>query len=150
MFHPFSCRLGHLFKVHAAPQLFLQPVWYGRSKHAEHGNPHSLAFHDGVWRQVRLVSGVVYNVGSEYRAVDLLYPFVVNLVSGFHVMVANGLCVILHVVYGMCSRIWYSRVGIVAVEAGGLSLQNIPVVEQHDVAVGFFPDFLHVVAHPCQ
>ena len=135
--------------MHAAPQVFLQPVGNGWSKHAENGNPHPLSFHYGVRFQIRFAGIVVYYIGSEYGAIDFFDPFVIDLVSGFDIMIADGLCVILHVVYGMYGSIRYFRVGVVAVEAGGLSLQYVSVVEQHNVAFVFLPYFLHVVAHPC-
>ena len=103
--YPISCAFGHFVETQAFPQMFVQPVWYCRRYESNDNNPYPVTFYYSVWLDVRLVGGCVDNVCTEHGAFYLPYPFVVHSMPGFYIMIADCLCVILHVVYNSCRNV---------------------------------------------
>ena len=55
----------------------------------------------------------------------------------FHIVVAEGLGIVLQVVDDLCSDVGFVSLDVVGIIAGGLSLQNVAIVQQNQaVAVG--------------
>ena len=133
--HPFPGTGHHVLEMETAPEILCQPVRNGWSQQAEHGNLHTLAVQDDVRLDVRLASLGVDDVGSQNRAVQLLDPFVVNRMTGLNIMVTERLCIILHIVDHIRSHVASLGVHIIIIVAGGLSLQNVAILQEDNIVL---------------
>ena len=129
--NPLAGTSHHFLKVQAAPQRLVEPVGNGRCQHAENGNTDALPLHDGVGGHVGLSCMRVDDVGTKHGTLHLADPLVIDVVPGFHVVVAEGLCVVLQVVDDLCRDVRHVRLHIIIIVADGLSLQDVAVVQQH-------------------
>ena len=142
--HPIPCTCSHLLESQAAPDGFVQPVGDGRGNHTQDGNLHTLTFQDGIRSHIRLIGFGVNDIGSQHRTFHLTDPFVIDGMSCLHIMVAEGLCVIPHVVDDRSCDVGFVRLDAIIVIADGLTLKDVTVVDEDDVLAIFLPKTVDV------
>ena len=107
IFHPFFCAAGHLLKLHTFPDRLVQPIGNSGCQHADDADLHTVDVVSGVGLQscidtlgigLAILVFLLYDVGSQQRTAHLADPFVVDLMSGFDVVIAYGLSIVFHIV----------------------------------------------------
>ena len=126
-------RCLHILKMKTAPQFFGQPRRNGRSNHAQNGNLHTITIDDFVRLQIRLTCGIVHNVGSQYGKLTLLYPTVINSMSGFNIMVSHIAHCIPHEVLYLGYHMSRNRIYEIVIIRSGLPLKDITVIYQNTI-----------------
>ena len=107
IFHPLACRLDHLLKCQSFPQTLVQPQGDGGCEQAQYGNLHAVTHDDGVGEHVGTSCLGVNDIGTQHRTLHILNPFVIDGMSCFHIVVAEGLCVVVHVVDYLCRNVGF-------------------------------------------
>ena len=145
---PFAGTGRHLLELHALPYLLVQPTGNSGRQHADDAYLHTVLYMDAVRFHavidvgrisLAVLASLLHDVGAYHRTAHLTNPFVVHLVSGFHVMVAEGLYIVLHVVDHPGGQVLLVRRYEVCPVRAGLALQNVAVVYQQQVLAIFLP-----------
>ena len=134
--HPQACRRHHVVEPQSAPQVARKPVGDGGCNEAEDGNAHTLALDDGVGFQVGLSCLGVCHVGTQHGASAFGYPLVIDAVPRLHIVVAQGLGIVPHIVGDLGSYVGGVAVYVVVIVTYGLALQDVAIVqEQQPVSI---------------
>ena len=144
IFHPFAGVYYHIFKFQSAPEILREPVWNGRSEHSQDCHLHALAVQDEIRLNVWLACRSADDVGTKNWAIEFFYPFVVNWMTRFNIMIAKHLRIILHVVDHIGSHVSSLCVYIIIIIAGRLSLQNIAILQEDEVILVVFSQIVDV------
>ena len=142
--HPFAGVCYHIFKFQSAPEILREPVWNGRSNHSQDCHLHALAVQNEIRLNVWLACRSADDVGTKNWAIEFFYPFVVNWMTRFNIMIAKHLRIILHVVYHIGSHVSSLCVYIIIIIAGRLSLQNIAILQEDEVILVVFSQIIDV------
>ena len=148
--HPIFGRGYHLVESQSAPQRFAQPVGNCRRHHTDDHHLYAVAIENGEWCHVGRSCGLVNDVGSQHGTVYVANPFVVNIMPRFHIVIAEGLCIVLHVVDDFGSDVLAVGLDIIGIVAHGLSLQDVAVVEQDDILAVFLAQVVYIGRYTCQ
>ena len=145
--HP-ALRTGHhLFETHTRPEVLVQPVGNGGSQHAENSYAYALAFNDNIWLDIGFAALQVDDVRTDDGTVKFLNPFVVNLMSNLHVVVAESLGVVFHVIDDLSGNIGFVGGHEIGVVAGGLTLQDVTILKENQPIAHLLALALEVTAH---
>ena len=122
----------------------MQPVGDGWCQQPQHGYAHALTLQHQVRLHVWLARLRVDDVGSEDRTMEVFQPFVIDGVARLHIMIAEQLCIIFQIVDDLCCYI--GRIGLheVRIVAGGLSLQDVAIVQQYQVLAKHFALLINI------
>ena len=146
--YPFLGSGYHILEAQSTPKILREPVGDGGREHTEDGDSHSSALDDGVGLQIGIARLGVDDVGSEQRKVECLMPGIIDGMARLHVVVADGLGVILQIFAHLCGDVGLCSVDKVGIVGQRLSLQDVAIVEQHHVAAGLAQG-IYISAHPC-
>ena len=159
--HPFLGAAYHLLKLETFPDGFVQPVRDGWCQHTDDTDLHTVLVMNRVGVNTCIdmfwlcyLSVLVFlldDVSTQQRTTNLTDPFVIDLVSWFDIMVANGLSVILHVVDDGGSQILVLRHHIIRPVDTWLSLKDITIVNQQQVVAILLSLFINICigTHEC-
>ena len=145
-----ACRCCHFFKAHALPQVLGKPIGDCRCKKSQNCNLYSVLAYHLVRAQIGLAVVGSYYVCTKYRAFYLVYPLVIYRMSGLHIMISYGLCIVAKIVYDLCRNVCNVILHIVEVVARGLSLQYVAVIQHDEVVSVFFSHHAGVCTKSCQ
>ena len=148
--HPLARALHHVVEAQSLPQLFTQPARNGIGKHADDSYAHPASLDDGIRLEIGLLCACVDDICAQHGAACLANPFVIHAMSRLDVVVAYGLGIIAHIVDHLGGHIGYFGLHIVAIVAGGLSLQDVSRIEQNQTVSILLSQLLDVCAHACQ
>ena len=143
-FHPFAGVCYHVLKFQSAPEILREPVWNGRSNHSQNSHLHALAIQDKIRLNVWLACRSADDVGTQDWAVEFFYPFVVNRMTRFNIMISKYLRIILQVVYHIGSHVSCLSIYIIIIIAGRLALQNIAILQEDEVILVIFSQIVYV------
>ena len=139
--HPFLSAADHLFKLDALPDVLCEPVGDGRGEHADDGNLDAIDVVDRVRLEARVdVFGVgrpvgagMDDVGAQQWTAHLTDPLVVNLMARLDIVVAYGLCIVLHIVDDPGSEVLVLRHHVVGPINAGLALKDVAIVDEQQI-----------------
>ena len=117
-------------KIQIFPESFGKPLRNGGRDHAEYADAHSVHFLLYVGREVEFVLTFVYDIGTQYCETAIVHPAIVDGMSGFHVVVAQCTTKVAHFIEHACTKVGGSGVYVIIIVGCGLTLQNIPVVDE--------------------
>jgi hypothetical protein len=146
---PLACGGEHVVESQSAPQPLRQPIGYGGCYQSEDADFHAVALDNGIRFEIGFPGGKVDDVGPQRGAVQLGNPFVIDLVPGLHVVVADALRVVSQIVYHLGPDVVTERVEIVGVVRNRLSLQDVTVLEQDEVLAVCGSLSFEIAAHAC-
>ena len=139
-----------VLELQPAPQRGRQPVRHGRSRHAQDCHFDTLPFQYGIRRQVALARRLVDDVRPQDGKTAIGHPVVIHPVPRLQVVVPHRPGVVCHIVHHLrCQVLPRGHHEVTAIHHG-VSLQDVPPVEQQQAPPVSPPQALHVGIHPRQ
>ena len=144
IFHPFAGVCYHVLKFQSAPEILREPVRNGRSNHSQNCHLHAFAVQDEIRLNVWFACRSADDVGTQDWAVEFFYPFVVNRMTRFNIMIPKHLRIKLHVVYHIGSHVPSLSIYIIIIIAGRLTLQNIAILQENEIILVIFSQIVYI------
>ena len=133
LFYPFLGTTDHLVEFQSLVYRFVKPTGNGRSEKSDDGNLYAITYEKGVGLEVWLPVFFLYHIGTQDRTAYFTNPFVIDCMSWFYIVVSYCLGIVPHIVYHSCSNVLICSHHIVGPVTGGLSLQDVTIVNQQQV-----------------
>ena len=146
LIHPFLSRLHHLFKAQTAPQIFAQPVGNRRCEQTDNSDFHAFSFKNSIRLEVGFAVFGVQHIGTQHRTMCSFYPFIINGMPRFYIVIAHRLCIITHIINNRSRNICKLRTHIIIIIRGRLSLKNIATIKQQQIFTIALAERFHIVA----
>ena len=145
---PLAGTLYHVLETQSGPKLRLKPVGNSRGKQSYDCHSQPPALYNSVWMKTRLACLHINNVGSKQRTASFGYPFIIDPLACFNVVIAYCLRIVTKIVYYLGCDISRQRINKIIVVVQGLSLQYVAVVEKNHIVAVFLAQIAHIRSHP--